>query len=72
MYNVIPGATAKDIIQCVTLKTLLTNQNQIVKYIQISQRKAGKRKQRNKKQREETESKKIKMPELSPNTAIIS
>lgn len=58
MYNVIPRATARDIIQCVTLKILLTNQNQIVKYIQISQRKAGKRKQRHKKQREGLESKK--------------
>lgn len=58
MYNVIPRATARDIIQCVTLKILLTNQNRIVKYIQISQRKARKREQRDKKQREGMESKK--------------
>ena len=39
MYKIIPGAIDKDIMQCVTLKTLLTNQNQIVKCIQVSQRK---------------------------------
>lgn len=56
MYNVIPEGIDKDIVQCVTLKIILANQNQIVQYIQVSQRKE--KENRNKKMKEETESNK--------------
>lgn len=65
VYNVIPGAATKNTMQWDAFKTLLINQSQIVKNIKIFQRKAGKRKQRNKQTKMNKQKPKCKMPKYS-------